>query len=110
MDGAENVNYNDPVTLEKVKKQMEYVINRTLDVWEQGEEMSKDADFYNKALGWLGIKYDLDTNGKVVITDMSSLVKGLKVYQVEGKLMRDARSGNLDAKRKLSEERGKRTP
>ena len=110
LDGAENVNYNDPVTLEKVKKQMEYVINRTLDVWEQGEEMSKDADFYNKALGWLGIKYDLDTNGKVVITDMSSLVKGLKVYQVEGKLMRDARSGNLDAKRKLSEERGKRTP
>jgi len=98
---SEKVDYDREKTKEEIKRQLEYVINRTLDTYEAGEKLGKDSSYYKKALGWLGINYNLDRKGNLVITDMTSLVEGLKKYQSEGKLMRDARSGKPDAKKEL---------
>ena len=103
-EGGE-INYEDKETIKKLKESFEYVINRTLNEWERGEKLGKNAPYYKKALGWIGIKYTLDNKGDVVITDMASLIEGLKKYKIEGKLMRDARSGKSEAKDKLKSTR-----
>ncbi len=109
MEQGDAIDYNDRETQIKLKKSLEYIINRTLDSWESGEKLGKDNAYYSKALGWLGIKYTLDYKGDVLITSMTSLIKGLKGYQIEGKLMRDARSGKPEAIEKLNRIRGKDT-
>lgn len=107
MEGGGKIDYKDEKTLEKIKKSLEYVINRTLNVWEGDEKLGKDAPYYKKALGWLGIKYVLDSKGDIKITDMTFLIRGLKKYQEEGKLMRDARSGKAEAKNQQKSKREK---
>ncbi len=97
MAEGEKIDYENPKKLAELKKSLESVINRTLDVYEKDQNLGKDSNFYKKAIGWMGIKYSLDNKGNVVITDMSSLVKGLKNYQIEGKLIRDARAGKKEA-------------
>ncbi len=97
MEDGDAIDYDDLETQEKLKKTFEYIINRTLDSWEAGEKIGKDSPYYRKAIGWLGIKYKLDSKGDMVITKMRPLLDGLKRYQVEGKLMRDARSGKPEA-------------
>ncbi len=104
----ETIDYGDKETLKKLQASIEYIVNRTLDVWEEGENLGKGSPYYRKALGWMGIKYSLDKKGNIVITDMKSLVKGLKKYQEEGKLMRDARSGKSVAAEELKSIREKR--
>lgn len=99
---GEKINYQDKEWLEKFKKNLEHIINRTLDVYERGEKLGKGNPFYHREiLGRLGIDYELDAKGDVVITDMSRLVAGLERYQEEGVLQRDARSGKDEAKIKL---------
>ena len=100
-DISEIVNYDNPKTVTELKELLEYIINRTLEEYETGEKLGKKHSFYEKALGWMGIKYDLDTQGNVVIEDMGPIVESLKKYQTEGKLIRDARSGKPEAKEKL---------
>ncbi len=107
LDTKGHVDYENKDTLAKLKKSFEFVINRTLEEYERGEVLGKESAFYKKAIGMLGIKYKLDAAGNVVITNMSSLIKGLKKYQEEGKLMRDARSGYRDAADKLKALRDK---
>lgn len=97
MKEGSKIDYKDPETLRKIKISLEDVINRTLNVYELDGEMGKNANFYKKAIGWMGIKYNLDDKGNVMITDMSSLVNGLEKYQIQGKLIRDARSGKTEA-------------
>jgi hypothetical protein len=96
------IDYDNKEVLNKLKSSLEMVINRTLNEWESGENLGKDSPYYKKALGWLGIKYNLNSSGDIVISNMDSLIKGLKKYQKEGKLMRDSRSGKVEAKEKLS--------
>lgn len=101
MEEGPEIDYNDPKSIERVKKELEVVIDRTISVYDAGEKLGKNGAFYKKAVGWMGIKYNLDKNGKVNITDMSTLVRDLIKYQTEGKLMRDARSTKPGAKEKL---------
>jgi len=101
MDDNGKINYEDKGTLEKLKIDLEYVINQSLNIYEEGERLGKDNPYYKKAISWLGIKYQLDNKGNMIITDMTSLVEGLKKYQEEGKLIRDERSGNVEAGEKL---------
>jgi geranylgeranyl pyrophosphate synthase len=68
------------------------VINRTLDVYESGEKIGKDAAYYRKTLNYLGIAYQV-VDDKVVIVDMDKLIQNLKRYQETGTLLRDIKSG-----------------
>jgi len=88
-----DIDYDDPKAVEKLKKQLEYIINRTLDVYEQGERMGKQDKYYKKALGLLGIKYEASRNNEVVITNMDEFAKDLKEYKEKGVKMRDRKSG-----------------
>lgn len=106
MKEGNKIDYKDPETLQKIKTSLEDVINRTLDVYEVEQKLGKNNPFYRKAVGWMGIKYNLDNKGNVIITDMTSLVKGLEKYQIQGKLMRDARSGKIEAIEQLKSLRG----
>lgn len=108
MKDGKKIDYEDKQTLKEIKNQLEYVINRTLNIWEESEKLGKDSPYYKKAIGWLGIKYNLDNKGNVVITDMASLFEGLKKYQKQGKLMRDTRSGKKEAEKELESIRRKK--
>ena len=108
IEEGQEVDYDNEEIKEKLKKSLEYVFNRTLDVWGKGEELGKNSHFYKKALLLLGVKYKLDKEKNIVITDMDSLVKGLKTYQTEGKLIRDARSGKKEAQKALKDLREKK--
>ena len=98
------LDYDDAGSLDKLKHGFEHVIDRTLSVYERGETLGKDTPNYKKALGWLGVQYVVE-DGKVKITDMSRLIEGLKRYQKDGVLMRDAKSGKSLAERTLKAQR-----
>ena len=96
--------YESPDYLQKLKLGLERVIDRTVSVYERGEVLGKEAWMYKKALGWLGVKYEVQ-NGKIVITDMTRLIEGLNRYQQDGILMRDAKSGKPGAEQILKVQR-----
>ena len=101
---GEQVNYDDPETQDKLKRALEEVINKTLDDSEASEKIGKDAPgYYKKALGLLGIQYDLDNKGDVVITNMSKLLDNLKGYQEYAVALRDMKSGIPEAAQKVRE-------
>ncbi|MBI2601201.1 protein kinase [Candidatus Daviesbacteria bacterium] len=89
---GENINYDDPAQLAKFKEGLETVINKTLDIYEHGERLGKDSEYYQRALRWSGIQYKV-VNGNVVIINMDVLVRGLKHYQKIGVLLRDIKAG-----------------
>jgi hypothetical protein len=87
------IDYSDPKVAKVVKRQIEHVINRTLDSYERDERIGKDGAFYKKALTLLGIKYKLDSKGNVSITNFDELLGGLKNYQTMGLEMQAQKSG-----------------
>ncbi len=87
-----DIDFNNPKQVATFKEGLEYVINRTLDVYESGEKLGKNANYYKRTLSLLGIRYDVVDN-KVVITNMDGLIKGLQRYQELGVLLRDYKSG-----------------
>lgn len=107
MDRDDNINYEDKEVQINLKKELEAVINLTLDTYEVGEKLGKDNQYYKTALKILGIRYSLDTKGNIVISNMDTCIRNLKKYQIEGKLMRDARSGKTEATQQLKDLRDK---
>lgn len=91
--GKTDIDYDDVDILNSLKEDFELMINRTLDVYEKGERLGKGSGFYKRAVGWLGVEYELDDKGEMVITDMSDLVRGLKEYKEYGVDLRDQKSG-----------------
>lgn len=76
--------YDDPVVVEKLTRQLEATINRTLMVagdWWAGDQYSRMS---RKALGMLGLKYRIVSAHRIEITDASRLIAGLKEYQEDG--------------------------
>ncbi|MEK7103391.1 MAG: protein kinase, partial [Patescibacteria group bacterium] len=94
-------NYEDPADLEELKKECEVMISATLSVYEADEPLGKDSHSYKKLVSRLGIKYKLNAEGKIEITDMTNWVEGLKDYQKYAILMRDAKSGNKESAEEL---------
>lgn len=97
------INYDDPEFLKQFKINLEHIINR--DFHHQVGDVksaSKFAFYQTNVLSRLGIICELDeTKGVLTIRKMTSLVNGLKRYQREGVLRRDARSGKKEAIDKL---------
>lgn len=89
---GQNINYSDPGQVEKLKTDLEVVINKTLDVYEGDERVGKDAPYYRRALRYLGVQYKL-RNGNVFITNMDQIGRRLQHYQRIGVLQRDIKSG-----------------
>jgi len=103
------IDYKNKAWQKKFKENLEHIINRTLDVYERGEKIGKKRSLYRKEiLSRLGIEYNLDANKNVVITNMSKLIEGLILYQKEGVLQRDARSGKPEAAAELKNTRQSR--
>lgn len=89
---GQNINYEDPRQVERLKRDLEVVINKTLDTYEEGENIGKDAHYYKQALRYLGVQYEL-RNGEVSITNMDRIAKNLQHYQKMGVLLRDIKAG-----------------
>ncbi|MBI3069768.1 MAG: protein kinase [Candidatus Levybacteria bacterium] len=89
---GEDIDYNNPQHLARLKSGLEEIINRTLDVYEEGESLGKGAAYYRQALRYLGVKYELKDD-QVAITNMDVLVRGLKHYKKIGALLRDIKAG-----------------
>ncbi|MDP1707166.1 MAG: glycosyltransferase [bacterium] len=81
---GEAPDYDNPEVVKKLVSELENIINRTLMVssnwWSQGPY----STYQRRALGWLGIKYELVGPNKIRITDSSDLISGLKEYKEEG--------------------------
>lgn len=92
LNSTTDIDYDDSGIVEKLKNDLEIVINRTLDVYEEGERLGKDAPYYKKALQYLGIEYKLNDEGRVVILNINKIAKNLKRYQKIAVLMRDLKS------------------
>ncbi len=94
-DDNTEIDFNDKNQLIQLKKSLEYVITRTLNVYELGESLGKDDPYYKRNIERLGITYTVDNQGGIVIKDMSRLVKALKKYQKIGVPLRDYKSGKI---------------
>lgn len=103
IDKSIDIDYDKPEIVEKIKMQLEYVLNRTLDVYESGEKLGKNSPYYKKALGWLGIKYRLDEKGDIIITNISKVVDNLKNYKEDALLLKDMKTGKEEAAKKFKE-------
>lgn len=88
-------NFEDEKDIARLKKEIEYVINRTLDVYERGEQLGKNNNYYKDNLRYLGIKYKVSDKGDVVIENIDTLVKNLQRYQKAGVKLRDYKSGKI---------------
>jgi serine/threonine protein kinase len=91
---GEDWDYNNPEDLNKLKLEIESVIDKTLNSY-IGDFSSKDDAELHNTIDKLGIKYKLDDAGRVVVTDMNNLVNGLKEYQQYAVAQRKSKSGDL---------------
>lgn len=89
--GEKDIDYSNSEELANLKVGLESVINRTIDTYEAGETISKDAEYYRQALDHLGIEYFVK-DGQIEISDMSTLIRGLKHYQLTGQLLQKIKS------------------
>ncbi|MCX6793094.1 MAG: hypothetical protein NTY12_03630 [Candidatus Falkowbacteria bacterium] len=105
-------NFEDEKDVARLKKELEYVINRTLDVYERGEQLDKGKDnkYYKKNLRYLGINYKVSDKGDVVIENMSRLVKNLQKYQKMGVKLRDYKSSKISKEEFSKSEPEKKSP
>jgi hypothetical protein len=85
------IDYDDPTLLAELKTGLEAIINRTIDTYEAGEKLGKNAGFYRQALSHMGIEYFVK-NGDIMITDMDVHVRGLKHFKEVGTLMQQLKS------------------
>jgi len=88
----QTVNYDDPVELEKIKKDLELVIDRTLDYYKD-ESNNKENELFKRAVGFLGVTYRINPQGKLEITDMSRFIEGVKNYQTTGMELLSRKTG-----------------
>lgn len=97
---GEAPDYDNPEVVKKLVTELENIINRTLMIsshwWAQGPY----STYQRRALGWLGIKYELVGSNKIRITDSTDLIAGLKEYKEEGLKIMERKTG----KRRISQE------
>jgi hypothetical protein len=73
---------SNPEVAVQLVEQLEVVINRTLPVtasWYRGS-----GPMARRALGWLGVKYQVVGSNRIKITDATDLLESLKEYQKNG--------------------------
>jgi len=97
------INYDDSKFLKQFKINLEHIINRDFNHQVGDIKSPSKFNFYQtNVLSRLGIVCEIDEKkGVLIIKEMTSLINGLKRYQREGVLRRDARSGKKDAIDKL---------
>lgn len=86
------VNYKDPNVIRALKGELEEVIDRTLKYY-QDAEGNLEGPLFKRAVGFLGIDYGVDENGKIKINSMSKFLEGIKRYQKEGLELQQIKSG-----------------
>jgi len=89
------IDFDNKEEVNKFITDLEHVINRTITYW--GKQTTDH--FLRRALGWLGIKYRIDGNYAIKITDASALLERLKLYQEEGLKILKRKTGQLKAKK-----------
>ena len=87
-----SIDYSNAEQVEKVRQSLSWVIDRTISVWDSAEGLGVGHQYYRRALGFLGVTYDV-VGGKIVVKDFTKLIEGLKRYQAEGLALRDRKSG-----------------
>ena len=102
LDRSKPINFDDLEVQKNLKANFEAIINQTFDEYESGETLGKDATNYKKVLQALGIRYRLNSQGNVEITDFSRYIENMKQYQQEAVLRRDTISGKVEAKKQLT--------
>lgn len=103
---GKTIDYDNPQILDGLQKSLQEMINKTVDRHERRKTLGKGDPRYKKFVELLGIRYELNAKGDIVITDMSALVKRLKEYQRYGVALRDFKSGKPGAQEELQRIRG----
>ena len=89
-------NLDDPSEIAELKKGLEWVINGTIRIMDRQAGRGASHRIYKRALGWMGIKYNLDAAGKIAITNMDHVVSKLKDYRQYGVILRDVKAGRTE--------------
>ena len=92
------VDYDNPEEIKELKEVLEYIIDRTLNQYELGEQIGKLNRYYKKAINLLGIKYELTPDNRVRILNIDKVVKSLKKYKKEWKKILNLKSGKTGAR------------
>ena len=90
---GEAPDYDNPEVVSKLTSELENIINRTLMVSSNWWSNPHYATYQRRALGWLGIKYNLSAPNRIQITDSSALIAGLKEYKEDGLKIMDRKTG-----------------
>lgn len=92
-DTGQAPDYDNPVVVEKLVDELENIINRTLPVTERWWSNPQQFAYQRRALGWLGIRYEMDGPNRIKITDATGLIAGLKEYKEEGMKIMERKTG-----------------
>jgi hypothetical protein len=94
--------YDDPEVVERLTTELENILNRTIAVSSQWWSHAPYATYQRRALGWLGLKYQLIGPNKIKITDSSKLIAGLKKYSEEGMEIMARKTGTLPSRQEAA--------
>ncbi len=73
--------YANKKALEKLRIDMERVIERLIEKYEKGDKLGKEAAFYKANLEKVGVKYTIDSSGKIKITNMDKFIRRQELMQ-----------------------------
>lgn len=91
------IDFEDQERLDRFVNTLEGLINRTAYRMRQWGGTAKDTGF-QKALGWLGIKFEVIDDYSIKIINASRLLNGLKKYQTEAMDIRERKTGRRPTK------------
>lgn len=100
------LDFDDPVKCQDFVNNLQTILNRTLKVihgkdnayW-HSTAMGAETD---RALGLLGIEYEVDSDGEIGITNAEKLLEGLKKYKSEGLELMKRKIGETKLTEELS--------
>ncbi len=96
---GKRINFKDKSQTEKLTKELQNVINRTILRTKSWGGTSRDK-VLTRALGWLGLKYKITGDYAIEITNASRLLKGLEEYQKQGLEIKKRKTGRFQPKTK----------
>ena len=98
------IDFSDPEEVKRIEEEVEDVLIKSIEYCHSAWDMPKNDPVILKALGHLGVKYEVDEKGEVSITNLSKLMAGIQKYQTEGIPLFKRKVKPAKAKEKKKEE------
>ena len=81
LDSFPLFDYANKEALEKLRQELEKVINQIIETYEEGDKLGKDAYYYRENLKKVGIQYEVGESGIIHITNMDRFIERQELMQ-----------------------------